>query len=83
MACGCSYIQGTRVRGWGVLIVVHELLDAPSSDDPDARPLELADTARVRADTLLERRAVSESLKQALTTIQDMTGDQAPQTSIH
>jgi RNA polymerase sigma-70 factor (ECF subfamily) len=47
----------------------HESLDAPSSDDPDARPLELADTTRMSADTLLERRAVSESLKQALATL--------------
>jgi RNA polymerase sigma-70 factor (ECF subfamily) len=47
----------------------HESLDSPVGDDPDARPLELADTTRLGADTLLERRAVSDSIKQALATL--------------
>ena len=47
----------------------HESLDAPASEDPDALPLELADRARVGADVLLERQAVSESIKRALATL--------------
>ena len=47
----------------------HESLDAPPGDDADAQPLELADTSRLGADVLLERRAVSESIKGALATL--------------
>jgi RNA polymerase sigma-70 factor (ECF subfamily) len=47
----------------------HEALDAPPGDDANALPLEIEDTARLRADVLLERRAVSESLSRALATL--------------
>ncbi len=49
--------------------VVHESLDA--ADGPDARPLELADTARTGAEALLEQRAVSRALRGALEKLPD------------
>jgi len=42
----------------------HQSLD--SADDPDCRPVELADTAKPPADVLLQRRAVSDALRKAL-----------------
>jgi RNA polymerase sigma-70 factor (ECF subfamily) len=44
----------------------HESLDRGQGDNPDPRPMELADKRSVGPDILLERRAVSRALKQAL-----------------
>jgi len=44
----------------------HETLDRSHGDEPERRPLELADRRGMGPDAFLERRAVSRALKQAL-----------------
>lgn len=45
---------------------VHESLDSPTNENPGSRSREIADERNVGPDILLDRRAVSRALKQAL-----------------